>query len=272
MKEKIIICSGDSYTAGIETAADKYIPGYTKSIISINSIENPYRKKYEKLSRIFRKISVQEYQEYENECKKNAWPVYLQKMSNKQVLNISSGGISNHEIVHRTVKTYLKLLNEGAKPNDIVVLCMLSSPARIGYPQYDKNYGGEYNYQSFINGFRPGAQGGADCAVRYWYTSHNDWDMLWSTYSVVQGLKSFIEHHNSRIYFFDSGLIEIFRMSINMDEVGLQNYKNIIQSMNLSLRMTDLLAREFPMCKLPGAHPTTEGHRVFAEKVWNSIL
>lgn len=270
MQEKIIICSGDSYTAGIETAADKYIPGYTGLITDIRSLDQTHKNVFDKLCKILRKLDVKEYFQYEDECKKSSWPSYLKKLSGTKVLNISSGGLSNHEIVHRTVKTYLSLLNKKVKPDEIIVLCMLSSPSRIGYPQYSKRFCGEYNFQSFMNGYAVELPDRSS-AVRDWYSSHKDWDMMWSSYSVVQALRSLITFHGSRIYFFDSGLIELFRISANVDKAEKQHFENIINSINLSLKFTDVLYGELPMSKLPGAHPTADGHKIFARKVWNLI-
>ena len=101
MSYKIILCEGDSWTAG-----DLLDPKLEeRGITYINSPENDsYR-----LPKV--------------------WPNMLGEISNIKVLNTAVAGSSNDGIVRRTLNQVIKLLEE-YKPEDILVVIGWSSPER----------------------------------------------------------------------------------------------------------------------------------------------
>lgn len=269
MREKIIICSGDSYTFGEETAGDLLVKGYSNNLVPIRHPLPPDAKtKSLKLRKKLNNPSNRT--KYNEECLKNSWPSQLSKKTNAEVINVAAGGLSNHEIFHRCYKTYLKYLSSGVKAQDILIICMLSSPNRIGYPQYSNFYSNEFYFQSFMPYSRQ-VDKMRSYAVKDWYSTHKDWDMLWSTYCITQGFINFIKFYGSRFFILDSGLLQMF-IRESQFTIPEHNYVNdLINLIEIQLCMTDELHINKPLVKLPQSHCNTYGHIIFAEKVYELI-
>jgi len=148
---KLIICSGDSFTAGDELAADLLIPGYTELLykngesptLERKQIVEKYENEISKLWSDFDKKIL-----YENECKKRSWPSYLQYiLRDTKIINCAGPGLSNDEIVHRAIETYF--LNKDFYSNEnILVFIMATTYNRFGFPMYGEGYS-EFNYRSY---------------------------------------------------------------------------------------------------------------------------
>jgi len=128
-KSKLIICAGDSYTAGDELAGDLFVEGYTSTLYPNNQEMTDERKKIiEKLQKKTLPLWQDKIKKnfYESECKKKAWPAHLEQLlSGTDVINCSAPGISNEEIVHRAIDTFCNLKND-YKANNISI-CLLQN-------------------------------------------------------------------------------------------------------------------------------------------------
>lgn len=265
-KSKLIICSGDSYTAGDELAGDLFVEGYTSTLYPNNQKMTDERKKIiEKLQKKTLPLWQDKIKKnfYESECKKRAWPAHLEQLlSDTDVINCSAPGISNEEIVHRAIDNFCNLKNN-YKSNNISIIIMVTSYNRMGYPMYDVNYKNEYNYASwtshhFENKISPSFM---ENDVFNFFSKMKDYDRLVKSISVLSLAKLFFETNGCSIHFVDSCLWKNELTKFNFEyKEKLQFYKKIIP---IILEMANLS----PEYVLPNYHFTEKTHKEFAEQI-----
>jgi hypothetical protein len=208
-RKKIILCEGDSWTAG--DIVDPYIFG--DDVSKVNDIANrPYR-----LPRV--------------------WPGKLEKlMKGVKVLNTSVSGSSNDGIVRRVIGNVLYLLHErNYKPEDIFVMVGWSSPERK-----DFYYKGDYSATETIYPHEPDKKYGSyeldefhKLYVTYFW---NEEEYLLRFIRQVLFLDGYLKSRGIKYKFFNS-FYEV-ENSFLMDEDAnfdfLQNLKNKVGEMNLN--------------------------------------
>ena len=95
-----IVCSGDSFTAGVELCADELIPNYTQNLLgNLDEIPKDMEDLNNKFVKIVSTMSKQDRLAYWEKERNLAWPSYM-KSSKNRVYNVSSGGIfvDGHDI------------------------------------------------------------------------------------------------------------------------------------------------------------------------------
>ena len=270
MSIKLIIAGGDSFTAGDEVAADIIVPGYTSHTrpvqfpLSNSKKMMELRKKFNnELLRLGSEVKAM----YRKQCLSLAWPAYLEKLTGIPVINVADFGISNHEIVHRIITRYLEYLKQ-YKPEEILVLMMLSSPARIGFPKSNiiepdfeiaRYHSGMINHEET----RP-----KNLINTEWFKTHNDWDMLWSSFAQINGLITFMNKKGSNINLYTSGLWEMF---VDADREIDKPVQEVAHMLDIKLDMGKIFIKNNLDCVLAAHHPSKDGHELFAQNVYNCI-
>ncbi len=262
----LIICSGDSFTAGDELAGDLLVPGYTSNLYKNGSEFTDERKKIcdrlqEETSKFWYNLS--EKAKYENECKKRAWPSYLKNsLNDTEIINCAGPGLSNEEIVHRAIETFFQYKDSYPAKN-IKVIVMATTYNRFGFPIYDDLYKTEYNYQSFTiqhhgNAIDPKY---LESDFNNFFFRLKDYDRLVRSISSLAYCKSFFESNGIKIYFIDSCLWDW-----NLTKFESDNKEKVLYFHNiipLLCKMSDLKINNV----LPGFHFTEDTHKEFAEYI-----
>lgn len=262
----LIICSGDSFTAGDELAADLLVPGYTSQLYPNLCPESDERRVvYKKLQTETSKLwhNSKQRSEYESECKKRAWPAYLEKrLENTKVINCACGGISNEEIVHRAIDTFFKF-KDNFEIKDISIIIMATNYNRMGYPMYNKKFSNEYDYQSYTlshyeDKINPTYM---HSDVHNFFFNIKDYDRLVRSISALSFAKLFFESNGVKVTFIDSCLWNqgITRFNYEYKEKVLF-FNKIIP---IEAKMTDVQISSV----LPGYHFPEDVHRDFAELI-----
>ena len=279
MKENLIIVSGDSYAAGDELAADIYIPDYNKDIIDARKpgFDQNRFNKFLELNKSMNLKGMSSRKDYVVECRKLAWPAHLSQVSKLEVVNVSMGGLSNHEICHRAHTTHFEYISKGHDPGNILVLIMVTSPFRIGMPCHDGRFGGDYNYQSFSGHGLEVVKSSTYAenrreAILDWFSSHSDWDMIWSSYSWLESTKKLIESTGSSVKFLTSGLFGRFEEdSKNLKDTEKLKIDIIKKNLLFYADFGKFVRDSCPICKLPGGHFSQSANNAFAEMLWNKL-
>ena len=268
--KKLIICSGDSYVAGDELAADLLIPEYTTNLFPLMGMPKDAAELRNKIQTAENKLSSNEYNEYWKQCKSRAWPAYLNKISGIPVSNVGRRGISNQEISHRAVEEFYNQMAQGVDPKSIVVLMMLTSPNRFGAPQHHPDYGGEFEYQSFMIGYELVPKSIKHYCERI-INDFDDYDLLWFSYSHIVAAKHHIEFLGGSVYFLDSCLwwwyIETYK-----HESKKTRHHSIYKSIELLHAMGPLAFNVPGGANLPGGHYNEIVHEYFAKELYARLL
>jgi len=270
MTIKVIITGGDSFTAGDETAADIILPGYTShtrpamSLLSNSKKLDKLRKKFNnKLLHLGPEVTKM----YKQQCLSLAWPAYLEKLTGIPVINVADFGISNHEIVHKIITRYLEHLKQ-FKPEEILILMMISSPARIAFPRTDI-IESDFEINRYCSGMiHPEATGPNNVITTQWFKTHNDWDMFWSSFAQISGLIAFMNKKGSTINLYTSGLWEMF---VDADRNIDKPVQEVAHMLDIKLHMKQIIVDNKIDCFLAGHHPNTAGHEIFAQYVYRYI-
>ncbi len=260
----LIICSGDSFTAGDELAGDLLVPGYTSNLYVNQSVATDDRKKiFQKLQKETSKLwySLKDRIQYEQECKNRAWPAHLKKLlTDTEVINCAGPGLSNEEIVHRAIETYFQNKNNF---QNIKIIIMVTTYNRFGTPLYDQRYATEYEYLSYTiqHGDRKLEPDYLESEFNNFFFRIKDYDRLVRSMFALSFCKNFFESNNIPIYFIDSCLweSELEKFEFEHKEKVLY-FKNIIP---LLCKMTDVEVTNV----LPGFHFAEQTHKDFAAHV-----
>lgn len=265
-KKNLIICSGDSFTAGDELAGDLLVPGYTKNLY--DNLSPPTKERTEIHNKLQKETSKfwfnhKEKSIYENECKKRAWPAYLEKiLEDTDIINCSGPGLSNDEIIYRAIEQYFQM-KDFYKTDDIKVIIMATTFNRFGTPVHEPTSNVEYDYRSYT------IQHIKDTILpKYiqpefenFFKRHNDYDRLIRSMSALSLGKNFFEINNIKVYFIDSCLWEHGITKFNSENKEKVSYfRNMIP---LLCKMSDLKITKV----LPGFHFPEETHKQFAEHI-----
>lgn len=267
---KLIICSGDSYTAGDELAGDLLVPGYTsyRYTNSDATKHDPVRialhKKLTDAIEELRATGWHNYEAYENSSKDRAWPKHLERLVNCTVINCSRGGISNEEIAHRAIETFHMQLSTW-DPKNITVILMPTTKERFGYPVHNKVNGGEYEFQSIMpqnvkHKLEPEV---LQHVLTYHVTHMTDYDNLWKSVTHLIAAKEYFESFGSTVKFVDSCLWGWTVSTVDGDKQDRVPYlKRLIP---ISAMMNSLA--EIKEEALAGYHFSEKVHVLFAEKI-----
>lgn len=265
----IIVCAGDSYTMGDELGADSLVPGYTNYTWNCFDIRpNEFRKKlltqYRQILTSFHKDGDKHgrWIEYKELCKSKAWPAKLGKLLPEyKIINIADPGISNDEIVHRSIETFIKL-SETVDPEKIIFLIAPSLFDRFGIPCHSAEYAGEYHYQSFrlsdtVGDVHPYT---TRPIFTYFQRDLTDEDHMVRNTLALLGINSFISNAGSTVVFLDSSLWDHAFNHVSTDNKKKLNlFKKILTP---SVRMYDSNNR----C-LAGHHFDENTHDRFSKNV-----
>ena len=263
---KIIICSGDSYVAGDELAADLLIPGYTSHLYPLAGVPKDAQALRDQIKEAEKKLSTNDHNEYWEKSKAKAWPTYLGKLSRLSVSNVGRRGISNQEIAHRAVESFHIKLSKGIDPSNITVLMMLTSPNRFGAPQHDVDYGGDFEYQSFMPGYDFMPRSIKHYCERI-VKDFDDYDLLWFSYSNLIAAKHHIESLGGTVHFLDSCLWGWY----------IKNYKHatkktrhheLSSSLKILYEMGSMAFDVPGAANLPGGHYNEVVHEYFAKELY----
>jgi hypothetical protein len=262
----LIICSGDSFTAGDELAGNLLVPGYTSFLYpNLQPATEERTAIYKKLQTETSKFWYDFVQRsaYEDECKKRSWPAYLEKrLENTKVINCAYGGISNEEIVHRAISTFFKFKDDFETKN-ISVIIMATTYNRIGSPMYDKKFSNEYDYQSYTTfhyeeKVKPSYMHNV---VHNFFFDIKDYDRLVRSIAALSFAKLFFESNGIKITFVDSCLWDEGVKKFDYE------YKEKVLFFNkiipIEAKMADLKVSKI----LPGYHFPEDIHRDFAEHI-----
>jgi hypothetical protein len=260
--DKLIICSGDSFTYGDELAGDLLIPGYTDNLFEQNSNDDDRHQLSRKLVQLeleMRTSDPPRFVKYQEECRSRSWTGHLGKMIDHTVINCAGPGISNEEIVFRAFQIYNKSL-EKYKPENILVCLMPTEIARWGFPQHDKKYGDEFEFQSFTvhHVHRPIEPEIVKPLFEYFLNELNDHDHIFRSIMNLKGAEAYFSNFGSEVIFFDSG-IWYYSFSRVVDDRDL--VKIIKSSIDVKLvlnRKDKVLAKQ---------HYPESDHIVFANNV-----
>lgn len=261
--QKTIVCAGDSFTSGVELAADNLIPGYTQFVIGKTTNRPPHflelNKKFTKVVDNLPENKRLEYYELE---KSMAWPAHLSSKENT-VYNIANGGLSNQEICLRAIYKLEKL-----KPSkNLIAIVMLTTCERYAHPS---SYAISYHKQPFKQLYSHIlAEGkGPDYSItNYWYLHHNTVDLFYHSWNSIQGLIGYCKANKIKLYLLDSCLwkrsLKHIKNCYKEDErVSMINELN--EHLDIKLDMS-LIAP--PLSKHPGGHFNLDTHKIFAKEV-----
>jgi hypothetical protein len=260
---RTIVCAGDSFTAGVELAADNLIPGYTQNCIDNTTEIPPY---LQKLDRKFKDCVEalprdKRFEYYELE-KSMAWPAYLSNKKNT-VYNISNGGLSNQEICLRTIYKLEKL--KGSK--NLTAIVMLTSCDRYAHPSSHTQNNYEEPFKQFYSHTLTQGKGPDYAVTEYWYLHHNTVDLFYHSWNSIQGLIGYCRANKIKLYLLDSCLWNWSLKHINnwyKEDERVPMINELKKHLDIKLNMS-LIAP--PMSKMPGGHFNLEAHKIFAEEV-----
>lgn len=271
---KLIICSGDSYTAGDELAGNLLVPGYTSHVYSNTHLEEPNEERkslHKKLTDAIEQLREKSWhlaEEYENFSKDRAWPKHLEQLSGHTVVNCARGGISNEEIAHRAIETFHKQL-DAWNPQDITVIIMPTTKERFGYPVHDSVNGGLYEFQSIMpqyikHNLKPEVM---QYLLEYHVEHMTDYDNLWKSLQHLIAAREYFKSYGSRVMFVDSCLWSwTFDMFEGKKQERVAHMKTLI---DVAASMTVFSGKEKEA--LAGHHFVENVHKIFAQEV-NRIL
>ena len=145
---------------------------------------------------------------------------------------------------------------------------MISSPARIAFPKSDII---EQDFE--INRYHSGmvhheATKPNNFINTEWFKTHNDWDMLWSSFAQINGLVTFMNKKGSNINLYTSGLWEMF---VDADRDIDKPVQEVAHMLDIKLDMGQIFLDNKIDCVLAAHHPSKEGHELFAQHVYNYI-
>lgn len=205
---------------------------------------------------------------YDDKCKLLSWPKKLESLSGIETINIAKGGVSNQEISHRLIVEYNNTL-KSFKPQEILIICMLTNPDRIGFPQHSEYYGGKYEYQSFIltqlANIKPDSMKNIVSGV---IQSYNDYDLLWNSFISVNSVIDYINYNQSKIILIDSCLWTNALRRITMDST-VKDFIN--HQIPVSLVFADVIRDMIDPYRLPNHHYSELAHTLFASTLYRTI-
>lgn len=264
MQNKLIIVSGDSFSTGEELAADLYIKNYTKNLYKKGEKLSSQRKKL--IDDLRNAVGNDYHTIYTAECKKKAWPAYLENfLKDTTVINCSKSGISNEEIAFRAVETFFRFKDKFSRQN-IKVIIMMTSWNRFGYPVYDKNYIDDYSFKSYMSyDAEKVSPSWLTSDVRHFFLNLTEHDRLVKSLQALSFCKNFFESNNIKIHFTDSCLFDFELRNFQYEnKEKVLYYKNIIP---IFCKLGDVPGEHV----LPNYHYTEKSHEQFAMKLASLI-
>lgn len=109
MKKKLLITIGDSFTEGVGCYDPVLLEKYIKNEITMEDMYIPSQPRY----------------------KQYAWPTYVAKNLNYDLINLATGGMANSAMAKTLIKNQFDNLLE--KYQNVIVILMLSDPGRISF-------------------------------------------------------------------------------------------------------------------------------------------
>ena len=266
---KIIICSGDSYTAGDELNGDAIVPSYTTNLFPLQhdnqDLRNQAKIIRDQIKKAESELGKNEFNEYWTQSKSKAWPAYLEKLTNIEVRNVAWRGISNQEITHRAIEQVHRFKEKGIQASNITVFMMLTSPNRFGTPQHDSIHGGEYEFQSFMPGFDfkpPKMKEFCERIVK----DYNDYDLLWFSYSNIIAAKYYLEFLGVTVYILDCCLWGWFLKQYSCEGKATRHI-SLSKSLTIDLEMGTMAFNVPGSANLAGGHYNEVVHEYFAKEL-----
>jgi hypothetical protein len=272
---KIIICSGDSYTAGDELHGDSIVPGYTSNLFPLKHDDQELRRQAQvlrdKIKKAESELEKNDFNEYWTRSKERAWPAYLEKLTGIEVRNVSWRGISNQEIVHRAIEQVHRLKEKGISPSNMTVFMMLTSPNRFGAPQHDPKYGGEFEFQSFMPGFDFKPPKIKDFCERI-VKDYDDYDLLWFSYSNIVAAKHYLEFLGAKVYILDCCLWGWFLRQYANESKPIRHI-SLSKSLKIDWEMsaTAFKFEKQGAANLPGGHYNEVVHQYLANEIYEAL-
>lgn len=265
---KLIICTGDSYTAGTELCADELIPDYSKNLS--HRYEKEPRPQFlkdlnNKHVALREGLSSKEKANYLDRCKDKAWPKKLATLLDAQVINHSAGGRSNHHLLQNAIsEVERQLYYKFFKPEEIEVFCMLTTSERFGYKDSKSKDISQYTT------FHPSHDTSVLEAenrnyLKYVVNNYTYWDFLWSSFSEILAAQAYLKSLGVKIRFLESAL---WGWSIkqaqweNRDNPMFGRQDKIKKIIEIEAHMNDAVQDD--ICVLPGGHYIESVHDNFA--------
>ena len=275
MSYKHIICSGDSYTAGHELAADTLIPNYfsyNAPVKKLTDNENAERKKmHEQLTNLESNLAGKMKNDYWDLSKQRAWPGKIKNLTNLDVKNVGHRGISNHEISYRVLETAFQSLDV-YESKDILCFIMLSNPVRLGTPSHNI-WGGEYEYRSLIPWFNINNIEPEKMAA--WFKrmleDYDDYDYLHESFIHIQAAKSTLTQLGIKTVILDSGLWTEFGKEYS-HPIKPDRFDRFTKLLDIELESFFKVGFEMNFKRLPGGHMEESLHDLYAEMIIKKFL
>lgn len=262
--ERLIVCCGDSFTAGVELAADDLIPNYTSNLLGNYDVIPPEMEALDtKFKHAVNSLPKPLQQKYWEKEKSMAWPSFLHSKKNV-VYNESSGGISNQEICGRTISKLEAIKNKKGKKYALV---MLTSSERYAHPSSHSinPYGYPYKQlyqQTLTKKYSPDHD-----ITEYWYLHHSSIDMFWHSYNSIHGLINYCRHNRVQLTIFDSCLWNWsykHMQEYSSKDPRLSTVLSLFKTIPITYNMSDFAG---PKTKLPGGHFCLDVHKKFGKAV-----
>lgn len=271
MTIEIIVAAGDSFTAGDELLGDELIESYTDWNYRSHS-DSKNAKRFAELGAMLKTKDREFQKDFLHRSKDCTWANKFAKSVNLPILNIADRGLSNQEIVHRTIRTIIDLEKNGTNLKNVLCLLMITHPLRFGFPCAPKK--NEYDFETLhfnLNTISSEKDKDKRNFGKYVLVNSDFYDLFWQSYCALSGLKNYLSYKGIRHEIFDSSLWSWGVKQADWDKLdkryGLSyDCNNII---NPVLRLSDHPINNH---KLPGGHFIEEVHDYFAERIKTELF
>ena len=262
-QNRIIICSGDSFTEGSELGGDLLIPGYTNILWQPNDPDRSHQQ-FTNLGTLVYKCrwgDTDKNTAYIKECMQRAWPAHLERATGIPTINVGAGEISNQEIVYRAIQEFFKIYEHDPK-KEITVFLMLTSPGRLGAPKQIE-FPFDYAYRSYMPGYISKLPSDEKQAVEYAYTQYTDDDLIWASYSAIKSCVTLLTELGANVHVLDSVLWRAF----GHEKKQNVKWKALTKSLNIQVDFSMIKYNIEGSGLLAGRHYVEERHKILAQEL-----
>ena len=250
---KLILCEGDSWTAGDIINPDVTLPEEARGYVN-HQLNDSYR-----LPKV--------------------WPYKLGKLLKTEVINNAVAGSSNDAIVRRTIEKVLELLEDN-KPEDLFVIIGWSSPERK-----DFHYNGSWEtlYPAQLD------KRENEALDNLWkvYTEH-----FWNKEEYISRfinqnlyLHYFLKQHNIKHYFFEAfwerksfqGLwyVNDLNCSIKGEDKTSKEFRKVRNKIFKKISFRKFIMKNYSMKNKEyfyEHHPTEKAHDMWAKELYKDLI
>ena len=251
----IIVCSGDSFTHGMELWEEQNVPGYTK----IKNQKDAFAIKNTSLK-------------IEDERLALTWPKHLGDIVNCQIINIAEDGGSEHSITQKTIET-LGILRKTKPHEEIVCIVQDTQLERIWIwcREFEKNIN---VLMSGTETFYPGDELAGYELKNIFMTNQTNELILSEYYLQSLSVKHFCDAAGIRFFHFQmfKDWKDDSNLNYNIEFSKLEStYYDIKHMMRDNMASTLIQYYGHNNFVLPGLHVNCEAQKIIAKKVFNEL-